>query len=96
MKTMEQLEKAYLKELELSEKHKKAAMDIKKQMEHQQGRAISQRINAMNMTGAEYDRFMKLLAGGKKSVMEAVELVIKESEKGGEKLEAQPRPKETE
>ncbi|MDE6388335.1 MAG: hypothetical protein K2L82_11090 [Lachnospiraceae bacterium] len=96
MKTMEQLEKAYMKELELSEKHKKAAMDIKKQMELQQGKAITQRINAMNMNGAEYDRFMRLLAGGKKSVMEAAELVLKESEKGGEKLETKPRPQEIE
>ncbi len=86
---MEQLEKAYQRELELSQKHKKAAEDIKKQMELQQGKAISQRVNAMNMNGAEYDRFMKLLAGGKKSVLEAAEIVLK-AEKGGEKLETSP------
>lgn len=84
---MEQLEKAYQKELELSQKHKKAADDIKKQMEYMQGKAISQKINAMNMNGAEYDRFMRLLAGGKKSVLEAAEHVLKESEKGGEIFE---------
>lgn len=89
MKTMEQLERAYQKEMEMSQKHKKNAEDIKKQMEHMQGKAISQRVNALNMNGAEYDKFMKLLSGGKKSVMEAAEFVLKtsESEKGGEKLE---------
>ena len=90
MKTMEQLEKAYYKELEMSQKHKKNAEDIKKQMEHMQGKAISQKVNALNMNGTEYDKFMRLLAGGKKTVMEAAELVLKESEKGGEKLETQP------
>lgn len=85
MKSMEQLEKAYQKELDLSQKHKKTAEDIKKQMELLQGKAISQKINSMSMNGAEYDRFMKLLEGGKKSVLEAAELVLKKSEEGGEK-----------
>lgn len=88
MKSMEQLEKAYLRELELAEKHKKAAADMKKQMEFQQGKAISQKINAMSMSGAEYDSFMKLLSGGKKTVLEAVELVLSDSnsmKEGGEK-----------
>ncbi len=89
MKSMEQLEKMYFKEIELAEKHKKTAADIKKQMELQQGKAISQKINAMNMNGAEYDRFMKLLAGGKKTVLEAAELVladsIKDIKEGGDR-----------
>lgn len=90
MKSMEQLEKAYQRELELSKKHKKAAEDIKKQMELQQGKAVNQMVNAMNMNGAEYDRFMKLLAGGKKTVLEAAELVLKQSERGGDILETLP------
>ncbi len=90
MKSMEQLEKAYQKELELSKKHKKTAEDIKKQMELQQGKAVNQMVNAMNMNGAEYDRFMKLLAGGKKTVLEAAELVLKQSERGGDILETLP------
>ncbi len=90
MKSMEQLEKAYQKELELSRKHKKAAEDIKKQMELQQGKAVNQMVNAMNLNGAEYDRFMKLLAGGKKTVLEAAELVLKQSERGGDILETLP------
>ncbi len=90
MKSMEQLEKAYQKELELSKKHKKTAEDIKKQMELQQGKAVNQMVNAMNLNGAEYDRFMKLLAGGKKTVLEAAELVLKQSERGGDILETLP------
>lgn len=84
MKSMEQFEKAYQKELELSEKHKKNAADIKKQMELLQGKAISQRVNAMNMNGAEYDRFLQLLAGGKKTVLEAAELVLADHSEGGD------------
>lgn len=81
MKSMEQLEKAYLKELELSDKHKKNAADIKKQMELQQGKAITQKINSMNMNGAEYDQFMRMLAGGKKTVLEAASLVLTDKSK---------------
>lgn len=89
MKSMEQLERAYQKELDLAEKHKKNAADLKKQMELQQGKMISQKINGMNMSGAEYDRFMRLLASGKKTVLEAAELVLAENipaeKEGGEK-----------
>lgn len=81
MKSMEQLEKAYEKEMELSEKHKKNAADIKKQMELQQGKEITQRINSMKMNGAEYDKFMRLLAGGKKTVLEAASLVLADNPK---------------
>ncbi len=81
MKTMEQLEAAYQKELALAEKHKKAAADIRKQMEFQQGKAIAAKVNAMNMSGAEYDKFISLLSSGKKSVMEAADLVKQQSSK---------------
>ena len=86
MKSMEQLEKAYQKELDLAEKHKRNAADIKKQMELQQGKMISQKVNSMNMSGAEYDRFMRLLASGKKTVLEAAEIVLAEpaEKEGGE------------
>lgn len=89
MKSMEQLERAYQKEVELSEKHKKNAADIKKQMELQQGKEITQRINAMKMSGAEYDKFMRLLSGGKKTVLEAVSLVLPDNPKdeGGDEHE---------
>ena len=86
MKSMEQLEKAYKKELDLAEKHKKNAADIKKQMELQQGKMISQKINSMNLNGAEYDRLMQLLASGKKTVLEAAEIFLAkpEEKEGGE------------
>lgn len=76
MKSIEQLEKAYAREVELSEKHKKAAADIRKQMEHLQGKLITQKINSMNMSGPEYDRFIKLLSSGKKTVLEAADQVL--------------------
>lgn len=90
MKNMEQLQKAYEKEIKLSEQHKKNAGDIKKQMELLQGKNINQKITSLNMSGAEYDRLMKLLSSGKKTVLEAVELVlgeammVKDAEEGGE------------
>lgn len=80
MKSMEQLEKNYEKELKLAEQHKKNAADIRKQMDMQMGKVVGQKINSLNMNGAEYDRLMKLLGSGKKSVLEAVELVLGESE----------------
>ena len=84
MKNMEQLESAYQKELGLIEKHKKAAADIKKQMEHLQGKTVVQKINSMNMSGAEYDRFIRLLSSGKKTVLETADQVLgnKQKEKG--------------
>lgn len=80
MKSMEQLEKKYEKELKLAEQHKKNAADIRKQMDLQMGKAVGQKINSLDMNGAEYDRLMKLLSSGKKSVLEAVELVLGETE----------------
>ena len=80
MKSMEQLEKKYEKELKLAEQHKKNAADIRKQMDLQMGKAVGQKINSLDMNGAEYDRLMKLLGSGKKSVLEAVELVLGETE----------------
>ena len=84
MKTMEQLEAAYQKELSLAEKHKKAAADIKKQMELLQGKMVIQKINSMNMSGAEYDKFIKLLSSGKKTVLETADLVLSEKQGKGD------------
>lgn len=76
MKSMEQLEKIYEKEMRLSEQHKKNAEDARKQMEYQRQKAFGQKINALNMSSTECDMLLKLLASGKKTVMEAVELVL--------------------
>lgn len=84
MKTMEQLETAYQKELSLAEKHKKAAADIKKQMELLQGKTIIQKINSMNMSGSEYDKFIKLLSSGKKTVLETADQVLGEKQEKGD------------
>jgi hypothetical protein len=78
---MEQLEAAYQKELSLADKHKKAAADIKKQMEFQQSKTITAKFNAMNMNGAEYERFIHLLASGKKTVLEAADLALNKNKK---------------
>ena len=83
MKTIEQLEQAYKKEVDLAEKHKQAALAIRKQIEHQQGKAITQKINALNMNGKEYDTFIKLLSSGKKTVLQAANQVLGTPEKGG-------------
>lgn len=84
MKNIEKLEQAYQKEMDLSERHKKAAADIKKEMELLQGKLIMQKITSMNMSGAEYDRFIKLLSGGKKTVLDAADQVLegRQKEKG--------------
>lgn len=81
MKTMEQLEAAYQKELDLADRHKKNAAAIKKQMELQQGKTIAAKVNALNMNGSEYDRFIHLLASGKKTVLEAADVVLAKSRK---------------
>ena len=65
----------------LADKHKKAAADIKKQMEFQQSKTITAKFNAMNMNGAEYERFIHLLASGKKTVLEAADLALNKSKK---------------
>ncbi len=84
MKNMEQLEAAYKKEMGLIEKHKTLAADIKKQMEHLQGKMVIQKVNSMNMSGAEYDRFIRLLSSGKKTVLETADQVLgnRQKEKG--------------
>ena len=76
MKSIEQLEQAYQKEITLAEKHKKTAADIRKQIETQQGKMITQKISALNMNGKEYDMFIKLLASGKNTVLQAADQVL--------------------
>lgn len=89
MKSIEQLKKVYEREVELAEKHKNTAADIKKQIDALQGKMIIQKINALNMSGEEYDKFIKLLGRGKKTIFETAEQVLgKEKnlpEKGDEK-----------
>lgn len=79
MKSFEALEKALQKEIELSEKHKQNAADIKKEIEMQRGKALSKKINSLNLSGQEYDKFLLLLER-KKSVMEAVDAVLGEKD----------------
>ncbi len=91
MKSMEQLEKAYEKEIRLSEQHKKNAEDIRKQMELQRQKAFGQKVSALNMNSREYEMLLKLLASGKRTVMEAIEIVLGasgETKKGDEQIEA--------
>lgn len=85
MRTIEQLEQQYQKETALAEKHKKAAADIRKQIETQQGKVITQKINALNMTGAEYDKFIKLISSGKKTILQAADQALGEPGRGGTK-----------
>lgn len=83
-KSIEQLEKSYKREMELAEKHRQNAADIKKEMELLKGSMINQKTKALNLNGAEYDQFMRLLASDKQSVLNAIELVL-----GKEALEAE-------
>lgn len=80
MKSMEKLEEMYKKELELADKHKKCAAEIKNEMEMNKGKEANKKINALNLNGIEYDRFIKLLNADKKTVMEAVNSVLGEGE----------------
>lgn len=84
LKSMETLEKMYNKELELAEKHKQNALDIKKEMELRRGHLINKKANALNLNGAEYDQFIRLLEKDKKTLLDAIELVLGD-EKGDEK-----------
>ena len=88
MKSMEQLEKAYQREVELAEKQKRTATDIKKQIDERQGKLNTQNINALNLSGEEYDRFIRLIGSSKKTVLEVADQVLggqKRPEKGDEK-----------
>lgn len=78
MKSIEKLEENYKRELELAEKHKQNASDIKKEIELLKGNMINQKTKALNLNGAEYDRFMKLLGSDKRTVLEAIGLVLGE------------------
>lgn len=77
MKSIETLEKELVKENELIEKHKKKAEAIEKEIEHRKGQATIKAVKALNLTGQQYDRLLKLLSS-KKSVLEAVELLVGE------------------
>lgn len=72
MKSVEALEKELEKEKELIEKHKKKMAAIEQEIELRKGQATMKAVKALNLSGQQYDRFLKLLSD-KKSVMEAVE-----------------------
>ncbi|MCI9465468.1 MAG: hypothetical protein HFI48_16690 [Lachnospiraceae bacterium] len=86
MKSIEQLEAIYEKEMQISDQHKQKAMDIRKQIKMQTEKTVLQKINSLNMTGTEYDKFLKLLGNGKKSVIEAANIVL-QIDAGSEKAE---------
>lgn len=75
MKSIEKLEISYERELELAERHKQNAADIKKEMELLKGSMINQKTKALNLNGAEYDQFVKFLES-KQNVLDAIELVL--------------------
>lgn len=76
MKSIEYYEKQLQKELNLIEKHKKNATDLRKEIDNLKGKQTVAAVNALNLNGAEYDRFMQLLKQDKKSVIEAIDLVM--------------------
>lgn len=94
MKSISYYEKQYQKELELADKHKKNAADIRKQIDAIKGKMTLSAINALNLNGSEYEQLLKLLKQDKKSVLEAVQLITgeetineKEREEEGEENE---------
>lgn len=76
MKSFEALQKSYEKEIALAEKHKQNAADIKREMDALRGKVSNRKISALNFNGQEYDRFLRLLDADKKTVLEAVDLVL--------------------
>ncbi len=89
MKSFDTLQKMYDKEISLADKHRKNALDIKKEMDAQRYRVFDKKIQALNLTGSEYDSFMRLLDSGKKSVNEAIRLVLSDKEEPKEKEEVE-------
>lgn len=89
MKSFEKLEKMYEKEVNLYEMHKKNAADIKRQIDMQKGKIVSQKINTLNLNGSEYDKLMDLLSSGKKTVLEAAELIIGNGDRKEDKEDEQ-------
>lgn len=61
------------KELELAEKHKKNAADLKKVIAHMKGEETLAAVNALNLTGSEYSALMKVLKQDKKSFLKVIE-----------------------
>lgn len=78
MKSIEKLEENYQKEIHLAERHRQNASDIKKEIELLKGSMINQRTKALNLNGAEYDQFLRLLGSDKKTVLKAIGLVLGE------------------
>lgn len=85
MKSISFYEKQYRKEMELAEKHKKNAADIRKEMEALKGKLAVSAINALNLSAEEYNSLMTFLKKDKKNICEAIELII--GEKTEEKTE---------
>lgn len=76
MKSISFYEKQYQKEMELVEKHKKNAADIRKTIDTLKGKLTISAMNALNLNSAEYDQLMKFLKQDKKTICEAIDLVV--------------------
>ena len=81
MKSIKSLEEMYGKEVELAKKHKKNAADIRREIELLKGSMINKKANALNLNGAEYDKFIKFLENDKKTVLDAIDLIAETEEK---------------
>ena len=83
MKSISFYEKQYQKEMELAEKHKKNAADIRKTIDAVKGKLTISAMNALNLNSAEYNQLMKFLKQDKKTICEALDLVVgKEPQEG--------------
>ncbi len=79
MKSLEQLIELQKKELELAENHRKKAADLKRQIEIYRCDTAQKKLNALNLTGQEYDRLMSLLSSGKVNVLAAADIILSDA-----------------
>lgn len=73
-------EKQLEKELQLIEKHKRNAADLRKLITRQKGEETVAAVNALNLSSPEHASLMKLLKQDKKAFLKALEAVTREKD----------------
>lgn len=86
MKTLEQLEKKYKKELELARLHEKNAQDLKDQIELMRGNVLQRNCSRLRLSADEFTRLLSLMES-KDSLMEAAGVILAQRQ-GTEKEKA--------
>lgn len=65
MKNLDKLQESYEKELELAQKHKKRADELKQKIDEEKSMLLQKKMRELNLTPEEYEKFIDFVSNKK-------------------------------